>query len=87
MDDATISALPMFLKPAEVADLLRVSPETVIHWCKTGVIQDAKRLTGPGGERSMYRIPRAEMVRLLADATMAIPGAVSPEGSAADEVA
>jgi excisionase family DNA binding protein len=51
---------PGFLRPAEVADLLSVSPKTVSRWAKEGKLPFLKTL---GGHR---RYP-ASAIRELAD--------------------
>ena len=50
--------LPRYLHPAEVADLLHVSPKTVSRWAKDGRLPFLKTL---GGHR---RYPAAEIRRL-----------------------
>ena len=52
--------LPSYLHPAEVADILHVSPKTVSRWAKEGELPFLKTL---GGHR---RYPAAE-IRELAD--------------------
>ena len=56
---ATITA-PSYLRAAEVADILHVSPKTVSRWAKEGKLPFLKTL---GGHR---RYPAAE-IRQLAD--------------------
>jgi excisionase family DNA binding protein len=56
---ATIS--PSYLHPAEVADLLHVSPKTVSRWAKEGRLPFRKTL---GGHR---RYPEAELRQLAED--------------------
>jgi excisionase family DNA binding protein len=48
-----------FLRPAELADLLSVSPKTVSRWAKEGKLPFLKTL---GGHR---RYPAAEIERLV----------------------
>jgi excisionase family DNA binding protein len=50
---------PRFLRPAEVADLLSVSPKTVSRWAKEGKLPFLKTL---GGHR---RYPAAEIQELI----------------------
>jgi excisionase family DNA binding protein len=52
--------LPRYLRTAEVADILHVSPKTVSRWAKEGKLPFLKTL---GGHR---RYPAAE-IRQLAD--------------------
>lgn len=35
----SLKELPMFLKPREVADILRVSPLTIKRWTKSGYLK------------------------------------------------
>ena len=51
--------LPRYLHPAEVADLLHVSPKTVSRWAKDGKLPFLKTL---GGHR---RYPAAEIRQLV----------------------
>ena len=60
--------LPRYLHPAEVADLLQVSPKTVARWAKEGKLPFLKTL---GGHR---RYPAAE-IRQLADQLQVRPTA------------
>jgi excisionase family DNA binding protein len=60
--------LPRYLHPAEVADLLQVSPTTVSRWAKEGKLPFLKTL---GGHR---RYPAAE-IRQLADQLQVEPTA------------
>ena len=53
------SEAPGFLRPAEVADLLSVSPKTVSRWAKEGKLPFLKTL---GGHR---RYPAAEIQKLV----------------------
>ena len=53
------SEAPSYLRPAEVADLLSVSPKTVSRWAKDGKLPFMKTL---GGHR---RYPEAEIRELL----------------------
>lgn len=46
--------LPL-LTVGEVADQLRVSPETVVSWIRAGELV-AEDLSGPGAKRRSYRI-------------------------------
>jgi len=50
---------PSFLRPAEVAELLSVSPKTVSRWAKEGKLPFLKTL---GGHR---RYPEAEIQKLV----------------------
>ena len=50
---------PSYLRPAEVADLLSVSPKTVSRWAKEGKLPFMKTL---GGHR---RYPEAEIRELV----------------------
>ena len=50
---------PGFLRPAEVADLLSVSPKTVSRWAKEGKLPFLRTL---GGHR---RYPAAEIQKLV----------------------
>jgi excisionase family DNA binding protein len=52
---------PSYLRTAEVADLLHVSPKTVSRWAKEGKLPFLKTL---GGHR---RYPAAEIRRLAAE--------------------
>ena len=60
--------LPRYLHPAEVADLLHVSPKTVSRWAKDGKLPFLKTL---GGHR---RYPAAE-IRQLAEELQVRPTA------------
>jgi len=62
------SEAPSYLRPAEVADLLSVSPKTVSRWAKEGKLPFMKTL---GGHR---RYPEAE-IRELVDALRQEPTA------------
>jgi excisionase family DNA binding protein len=53
------SGEPGFLRPAEVAELLSVSPKTVSRWAKEGKLPFLKTL---GGHR---RYPAAEIQKLV----------------------
>jgi excisionase family DNA binding protein len=53
------SEAPGFLRPAEVADLLSVSPKTVARWAKEGKLPFLKTL---GGHR---RYPAAAIQELV----------------------
>ena len=53
------SEAPSYLHPAEVADLLSVSPKTVSRWAKEGKLPFMKTL---GGHR---RYPEAEIRELV----------------------
>jgi excisionase family DNA binding protein len=57
-----------YLRPAEVADILHVSPKTVARWAKEGKLPFLKTL---GGHR---RFPAAQ-IRQLADELQARPTA------------
>ena len=59
---------PSYLRPAEVADLLSVSPKTVSRWAKDGKLPFLKTL---GGHR---RYPAAE-IRQLAEELQVRPTA------------
>jgi excisionase family DNA binding protein len=58
--------LPRYLHPAEVADLLHVSPKTVSRWAKEGKLPFLKTL---GGHR---RYPEAK-IRQLAGELQVLP--------------
>ena len=58
-EQRTDSEAPTYLRPAEVADLLSVSPKTVSRWAKQGKLPFMKTL---GGHR---RYPEAEIRELL----------------------
>ena len=58
--------LPRYLHPAEVADLLHVSPKTVSRWAEEGKLPFLKTL---GGHR---RYPAAE-IRQLAEGLRVSP--------------
>jgi len=60
--------LPRYLHPAEVAELLHVSPKTVSRWAKEGKLPFLKTL---GGHR---RYPAAE-IRQLAEELQVWPTA------------
>ena len=60
--------LPPYLRAAEVADILHVSPKTVSRWAKEGKLPFLKTL---GGHR---RYPAAE-IRQLADELQVRPTA------------
>ena len=60
--------LPRYLHPAEVADILHVSPKTVSRWAKEGRLPFLKTL---GGHR---RYPEAE-IRQLANELQVRPTA------------
>ena len=53
------SEAPDFLRPAEVADLLSVSPKTVSRWAKDGKLPFLKTLGGH------CRYPAAEVQQLV----------------------
>src|ERR671918_1334516 len=55
------SEAPSYLRPAEVADLLSVSPKTVSRWAKEGRLPFMRTL---GGHR---RYPEAEIRELVDD--------------------
>ena len=55
------SEAPSYLHPAEVADLLSVSPKTVSRWAKEGRLPFMRTL---GGHR---RYPEAEIRELVDD--------------------
>jgi excisionase family DNA binding protein len=57
--DSKDSEAPTYLRPAEVADLLSVSPKTVSRWAKDGKLPFMKTL---GGHR---RFPEAEIRELV----------------------
>ena len=57
----TAPDLPRYLRAAEVADLLHVSPKTVSRWAKEGKLPFLKTL---GGHR---RYPAAEIRQLAAE--------------------
>ena len=59
-EQRTDSEAPGYLRPAEVADLLSVSPKTVSRWAKEGKLPFLKTL---GGHR---RYPATE-IRQLAE--------------------
>jgi excisionase family DNA binding protein len=56
--DASVEA-PSYLRTAEVADLLHVSPKTVSRWAKEGKLPFMKTL---GGHR---RYPEAQIRKLV----------------------
>ncbi len=60
--------LPRYLHPAEVADILQVSPKTVSRWAKEGKLPFLRTL---GGHR---RYPAAE-IRQLAEELQVRPTA------------
>ena len=62
------TATPSYLRAAEVADILHVSPKTVSRWAKEGKLPFLKTL---GGHR---RYPAAE-IRQLADELQVRPTA------------
>jgi excisionase family DNA binding protein len=49
------------LKVQEFADRVRIHPETVREWLRTGKIRGAR----PGGNRAGWRIPESEVARVL----------------------
>ena len=49
------------LTVAEVAERLRINPETVRVWLRQGKMQGFL----PGGDRMGYRIPESEVARVL----------------------
>jgi len=53
-------ALPEYLTTRQAADRLQVSEDTVRRWLRAGQIQ-GRRLS----DRAGYRIPRAEIERVL----------------------
>jgi excisionase family DNA binding protein len=63
-----VAAPPSYLHPAEVADILHVSPKTVSRWAKEGRLPFLKTL---GGHR---RYPAAE-IRQLANELQVRPTA------------
>ena len=63
-----VTAAPRYLRAAEVADILHVSPKTVSRWAKEGKLAFLKTL---GGHR---RYPAAE-IRQLADELQVQPTA------------
>lgn len=50
-----------FLTVAEVADKLRMNPETIRVWLRDGRMIGAR----PGGKRAGWRIPASEVRRFL----------------------
>jgi excisionase family DNA binding protein len=46
---------PSYLRPAEVADLLSVSPKTVSRWAKDGKLPFLKTLGGTAGPEAEIR--------------------------------
>lgn len=46
----------------EVADAMRVNPETVRRWIRSGQLRGVRMATGRGG--GAYKIPESELVRL-----------------------
>lgn len=64
---------PSYLRTAEVADILHVSPKTISRWAKEGKLPFLKTL---GGHR---RYPEAE-VRELADGLQERPDGWEPVG-------
>lgn len=52
-------ALPQFMTPPEVADLLRYAHSTVLRWIHSGKVQATR---SPGGT---YRIPISEVELLM----------------------
>jgi excisionase family DNA binding protein len=56
------SEAPGFLRPAEVADLLSVSPKTVSRWAKEGKLPFLKTL---GGDRRYLAAAIQELVDVL----------------------
>ena len=61
-------AAPVYLRTAQVADLLHVSPKTVSRWAKEGKLPFLRTM---GGHR---RYPEGEM-RALAESLRVEPGA------------
>lgn len=57
--DETVE-LPESMAPTEVAGLMGYTPATVLRWIRSGKVRARQ---SPGGT---YRIPRAEVRRLLA---------------------
>ena len=53
--------VPRYLRAAEVADILQVSPKTVSRWCKEGKLPFRRTL---GGHR---RYPASEIRQLAED--------------------
>ena len=56
------SEAPDFLRPAEVADLLSVSPKTVSRWAKEGKLPFLKTL---GGHRRYPAAASQELIDVL----------------------
>lgn len=50
-----------FLKVQEVADLLRMNPETIRVWLREGRLRGVR----PGGKRAGWRVPESEVRRIL----------------------
>ena len=48
----------------EVAERLKITPETVRRWLRTGKLRGAL----PGGDKMGYRITEREVTRLLTEA-------------------
>jgi len=55
----------------DVADRLKITPETVRRWLRAGKLRGLR----PGGDKMGYRIAEGELARLLEDAARAHPGA------------
>lgn len=55
-----IAALPELLTTREVADLLRIHPNTVRKWYNKGFLRGYR--VGPRGDR---RFPREDLIRIL----------------------
>lgn len=50
-----------FLKVQEVADRLRMNPETIRVWLREGRLRGVR----PGGKRAGWRVPESEVRRIL----------------------
>jgi excisionase family DNA binding protein len=60
---------PPFISPKQFADVIGVDKSTVIRWCKIGAL----RGTQPGGEGTLWLIPREEIERLYHEALNIVP--------------
>lgn len=72
---------PFYLTTCEVAELLRVSPESVRRWCSRKQIACVRRRLTPGGP-ARYLIPREAA---LAKLERIEERAAAPRGPGADE--
>ncbi len=68
VEDA-IRDLPGLVSTDAAAEFLGVSTRTLARWARTGRLRTVRLTPGPGSGR--VRVPRAELARLIAEASSA----------------